>query len=78
MTLQFRALRANTTRVSLLGLTIKARPWLLRLSFRSSHREAIKYRFDGSSSIGPEKRKKKAIRTKNCLSEASFFRSAFF
>ena len=34
-------------------------------------------RLDGSPLIGPEKRRKKAIRTKNCLSEASFFRSAF-
>ena len=34
--------------------------------------------FEGSPLIGPEKRRKKAIRTKNCLSEASFFRSAFF
>ena len=42
------------------------------------HREAIKYLLVGSPLIGPEKRKKKAIRTKNCLSEASFFRSAFF
>ena len=37
------------------------------------YREAIKYRFDGSSLIGPEKRKKKAIRTKNCLSDSEFF-----
>ena len=42
------------------------------------HREAIKYRLDGSPLIGPEKRKKKAIRTKNCLSEASFFSFRFF
>ena len=39
---------------------------------RSLNREAIKYRFDGSPLIGPEKRKKKAIRTARCLSAASF------
>ncbi len=37
------------------------------------HRDAIKYPSDGSPLIGPEKRRKKAIRTKNCLSVASFF-----
>jgi hypothetical protein len=48
------------------------------LNFRSAHREAIKHTSDGSPWIVPEKRRKKAIRTENCLSEASFFRSAFF
>jgi hypothetical protein len=47
-------------------------------SFRSSNREAIKYRYDGSPLIGPEKRKKKAIRTARCLSAASFGLFRFF
>ena len=38
----------------------------------------IKYRLDGSPLIGPEKRKKKAIRTKNCLSDSEFFSFRFF
>jgi hypothetical protein len=42
------------------------------LELCSPHREAIKYRLDGSPWIVPEKRRKKAIRTENCLSEASF------
>jgi hypothetical protein len=45
---------------------------------RNPHREAIKYRPDGSPLIGPEKRKKKAIRTARCLSEASFGLFRFF
>ena len=47
-------------------------------SNRNPHREAIKYRLDGSPLIGPEKRKKKAIRTKNCLSDSEFFSFRFF
>jgi hypothetical protein len=45
---------------------------------RNGLQEAIKYRLDGSPLIGPEKRKKKAIRTADCLSEASFRCSVFF
>ena len=45
---------------------------------RSPSREAIKYPFDGSPLIGPEKRKKKAIRTENCLSDSEFFPFRFF
>ena len=44
----------------------------------SPHREAIKYRLGGSPLIGPEKRKKKAIRTARCLSVASFGLFRFF
>jgi hypothetical protein len=44
----------------------------------SIHREAIKYRFDGSPLIGPEKRKKKAIRTADCLSVSEFPPFRFF
>jgi hypothetical protein len=44
----------------------------------SPHREAIKHRLDGPPLIGREKRRKKAIRTADCLSEASFRRAAFF
>jgi hypothetical protein len=40
--------------------------------------EAIKYPPYGSPLIGPEKRKKKAIRTKNCLSDSEFFSFRFF
>jgi len=47
-------------------------------SSRSPHREAIKYRLEGSPLIGPEKRRKKAIRTKNCLSDSEFFSFRFF
>ena len=45
---------------------------------RSPHRKAIKYPLDGSPLIGPEKRKKKAIRTARCLSAASFGLFRFF
>ena len=48
------------------------------LGFRSPHRAAIKHRFDGPPLIGPEKRRKKAIRTKNCLSDSEFFSFRFF
>ena len=34
--------------------------------------------FEGSPLIGPEKRRKKAIRTKNCLSDSEFFSFRFF
>jgi len=47
-------------------------------SSRSPHREAIKHRPDGFPLIGPEKRRKKAIRTKNCLSNSEFFSFRFF
>jgi hypothetical protein len=50
----------------------------LRPRLGGRYREAIKYRFDGSPLIGPEKRKKKAIRTKNCLSDSEFFSFRFF
>jgi hypothetical protein len=43
-----------------------------RSNFRIPHREAIKYRLDGSPLIGPEKRRKKAIRTARCLSDSEF------
>jgi hypothetical protein len=33
------------------------------------HREAIKHRLDGYPLLGPEKRKKKVIRTADCLSD---------
>jgi hypothetical protein len=45
---------------------------------RIPHREAIKYRFDGSPLIGPEKRRKKAIRTARCLSVSEFPPFRFF
>ena len=57
-----------------------ARPRLKAVPTRSPscHREAIKYRLDGSPLIGPEKRKKKATRTENCLSDSEFFLFRFF
>jgi hypothetical protein len=47
-------------------------PDCVPLGFRSAHCKAIKYRLDGSPLIGPEKRKKKAIRTARCLSDSEF------
>ena len=63
-------------------MQLKSEPSLKRSAngkiFSAPHREAIKYRFDGSPLIGPEKRKKKAIRTARCLSVASFGLFRFF
>jgi hypothetical protein len=44
---------------------------------RRPYRAAIKYRLDESPLMGPEKQRKKAIRTARCLSVASSRRSAF-
>jgi hypothetical protein len=49
-----------------------------RSNFRIPHREAIKRRLGGSPLIGPEKRKKKAIRTADCLSDSEFPPFRFF
>jgi hypothetical protein len=57
------------------GLSNATQPGCSHTGFRS---EAIKHWFDGSPLIGPEKRKKKAIRTKNCLSDSEFFSFRFF